>query len=74
VNIDYKKAALAAGAAVVAYLILAYLVPTLLSVHVVAAAGAVACGYIVYTRVALWEVQKLYDEAAAAAGSVVKKP
>ena len=62
-NFDWKKMAWAAGAGVVTFLLLAFVVHPILSLWWVYVIGAIAVGYLVYTRVAMWEIQKLIDGA-----------
>jgi hypothetical protein len=56
---NWKKLAVAAVATVVAYVLLRYVLAGLLSLAVVSTAGAIGVGYLVYTRVALWEIKAL---------------
>lgn len=67
-----KKLAAALLAAVAAYFILAYLVPHLLSVKVVSLAGAVALGYIVYTRLSISDLNKAIAQGQKAVDEVKK--
>ena len=62
-NLDLKKLLWSVGAAVVSYVLLAFVVKPILSLNVIYLAGAVAVGYIVYTKVAMWEIQKVVDGA-----------
>lgn len=57
-KLDWVKLAWAAGAAVALFLVL-WFFGALISPKVVYAAFALAAGYLVYTKVALWEIQKL---------------
>lgn len=55
----WKKLCWAGGTAAASYGLLAYVVPELLSVRVVSLGGAGVVGYLVYTKVAQWEIDKL---------------
>ncbi len=59
---SWKKLALSAGTGVAVFLLLKFAVSSLLSLTAVAVAGGLAAAYLVYTRVALWEVRKLADK------------
>lgn len=67
----YQKLVYAVLAAVLAYVLLAYVVPAFLSVKVVSLAGAVVIGYLVYTKVALWEIKKVFSKVTDTADKVV---
>ena len=58
-NPNWGKIAASAGCAVAAFLVLAFVVPALLSVKVVALAGGIVVGYLVYTKVTAAELEAL---------------
>lgn len=62
-NFDWKKFLWALAAGVVTYLLFAFVIRYIFTMQIVYVAGAVAVGYLVYTRVAMWEIQKLLDQA-----------
>ncbi len=55
----WKKAVVSVGAGVVASLVLRFVIPSLLSLGVVSTAGGFVVAYLVWTRVALWEIREL---------------
>lgn len=57
-NPDWKKLAWAAGLGVVSFFVLRFLLPLVLSQTVISLAGAVAVGYLIYHKVAMWEIEK----------------
>lgn len=70
-NPDWKKIAWAAGLGVASFFLLGFVIPAVLSVKLIAIAGAVAVGYLVYTKVAMWEIERALKAAkdlAAQAG------
>jgi hypothetical protein len=60
---NWKKLLAAIAAAVLSFFLLKYVLAPFLSLTVVATVGAVAVGYLVFTRVALWEIQALAKKA-----------
>lgn len=70
-NPDWKKLAWAAGCGVASFFLLGYIVPAVLSVKVVSIAGACVVAYLIYTKVAMWEIEKLVAAAKAEATAAV---
>ena len=60
---QWQKLAWSAGMSVGSYGALAYLLPVLLSVKVVALGGAAAVGYLAYTRLTKKDLDKALVEA-----------
>ena len=60
---NWKKLLMAFGAAVFSFLFLKFVLAPLFSLAVACALAAIGVGYIVFTKVALWEIQKLVDKA-----------
>lgn len=58
-NPDWKKIAWSAGCGVASFFVLKYLLPVVFSVGVVALVGACAVGYLVYSKVAMWEIERV---------------
>ncbi len=57
-NPDWKKLAWAAGLGVASFFVVGYLLPAVLSLKVIALGAAGAVAYVVYTRVAMWEIER----------------
>lgn len=66
----FKKVVATTVATGGSYLVLRYLVPHLLSVNVVSIAGAGAVGYIVWTKLALWEIDRIVKTVKDTAGQI----
>jgi hypothetical protein len=60
---NWKKLVAAVVSGGVAFLVLRFLIPSLLDVGVVSLGGAIAVGYLFYVKVAAWELEKLLSEA-----------
>ena len=60
---NWKKLLAAIAAAVVTFFLLKYVLATFLSLTVVATVGAIAVGYLVFTKVAFWELKALAKKA-----------
>lgn len=60
---SWKKILITLAAAVVTFVLLKFVVAPFLSPTVVSTVGALVVGYLVWTRVALWEVQALAKKA-----------
>ena len=58
-NPDLKKLAWAGGLGLASFFVLRFLLPLVLDQTVFAFAGAVAVGWLIYTRVAMWEIERV---------------
>lgn len=70
-NPDWKKMGWAAGLGLVSFFVLRFLLPAVLSQWGVALIGAGLVGWLIYTRVAMWEIERALKEVkdlAAKAG------
>jgi uncharacterized protein involved in cysteine biosynthesis len=56
---NWKKLLVALGAAIVSFFLLKFILAPFLGLTVVATVGALLIGYLVWSRVALWEIQAL---------------
>ena len=74
-NPNWKKVAWAAGLGVAAFLVVWKLLPLVLSQKIVAAGAGVGVAWVVYTRVAMWEIEraiKVAQDVSSKVEDVVK--
>jgi hypothetical protein len=60
---SWKKLLLALAAAVASFLLLKFILAPFLGLTVVSTAGAILVGWLVWSKVALWEVEALAKKA-----------
>lgn len=60
---NWKKLLTSLGAAFVSFLLLKFILAPLFSLTFACTLAALGVGYLVFTKVALWEIEKVVDKA-----------